>query len=451
MPPLRHPPAVPVLEPPVADLSAGQPHPGESLCGYRIIRMIGRGTRASVYLGFSESTADSGEPSTAALKVFREGTTNVSAELDALARAAHPHVVRLIDVASTPIGEPCLVMERLARGSIADLLRVRSALSPGEVVTILAPIAVAIDALHESGIVHGGISARSVLFRESGAPVLAAFGRVQLIASGLPSASLAADDGVVRDRADLAALALLVLDRAGMDPDIVPDPLALDRFGETLALRLFDAAAATPVRFGSDGAEASAVPQRIRPGMPESVAVGRARELAARAMRQARTVRTPVWVAVASVAIALVAALVLVPGDAPAAVEVEVEPTVEETFVPTEPDGPITGDDPVAALSSLLDARDACIAAISIVCLDGVDQQGSQALDVDVAIVRGIQDGGEIPDDATIPVGEITLVERLGDTALLDVDAKGADSEPASVLVIRTEAGWRIRDYLRDQ
>jgi hypothetical protein len=364
-------------------------------------------------------------------------------------------------------------MERLPRGSIADLLRTRSALSPGEAVTILAPIAVALDTLHETGIVHGAISARSVLFRESGAPVLAGFGRVRLIEPALPPVALAALDPVTRDREDLAILAQLVLERAGIDAAIVPDPLVSDHFGETLALRLFDTAPAEPLRFGAEETDASAVPSRVgtaRATRPRKVGAERAGrrssssgrraavpvrapraaagpgQVAARIVRHLRAVRTPVWVAAASVVIALIAALVLVPADAPAAVEPAA--VVTETPLPVVADSPIIGDDPVAAMPTLLATRDDCISAMSIVCIDGVDQSGSQAADADLALVRGLQDGGEIPDDATIPIGEITLVERLGDTVLLDLGRTSADSKPASVLVIRTEAGWRIRDYL---
>jgi hypothetical protein len=85
---------------------------------------------------------------------------------------------------------------------------------------------------------------------------------------------------------------------------------------------------------------------------------------------------------------------------------------------------------------------------MSIVCIDTVDQPGSQAADADLALVRALQGGGEASDDAVIPVGDIAIVERLGDTVLLDLGAEKPDSEPASVLIIRTEAGWRIRDYL---
>jgi hypothetical protein len=39
------------------------------------------------------------------------------------------------------------------------------------------------------------------------------------------------------------------------------------------------------------------------------------------------------------------------------------------------------------------------------------------------------------------------LVERLGDSALVGL-GNGPETTPASTLVMRGEAGWRIRAYL---
>ena len=41
----------------------------------------------------------------------------------------------------------------------------------------------------------------------------------------------------------------------------------------------------------------------------------------------------------------------------------------------------------------------------------------------------------------------VALTEQLGDSALVTVVDPG-DSEPASFLLVKGEAGWRIRDYV---
>jgi len=41
----------------------------------------------------------------------------------------------------------------------------------------------------------------------------------------------------------------------------------------------------------------------------------------------------------------------------------------------------------------------------------------------------------------------VELVQRLGDSALVFL---GPGTEPASLLLVKGEAGWRIRDYLEE-
>jgi hypothetical protein len=126
----------------------------------------------------------------------------------------------------------------------------------------------------------------------------------------------------------------------------------------------------------------------------------------------------------------------------------------------------IAGDDPVVAADALLRLRAECLRARSAACLAGVDQAGSVALAADLAeLARLDRPGGGIgeqagagegtdPDAVTAPPADpIVLVERLGGTAILSVPASSLgdstpDTPPASLLLIRSEAGWRIRDVL---
>jgi len=59
-----------------------------------------------------------------------------------------------------------------------------------------------------------------------------------------------------------------------------------------------------------------------------------------------------------------------------------------------------------------------------------------------------LQAGTELPAAARIASIAPTLTEQLGDAALLDLDGPPEHGKPASVLMIRSEAGWRIRGYL---
>jgi hypothetical protein len=51
-------------------------------------------------------------------------------------------------------------------------------------------------------------------------------------------------------------------------------------------------------------------------------------------------------------------------------------------------------------------------------------------------------------EDLLFPIAGATLVERLGDGALVSIVLPGSGTAPVTVLVIRTASGWRIRDVL---
>ncbi|HWR84384.1 MAG TPA: protein kinase, partial [Rhodoglobus sp.] len=180
----------------------------EPLDGYRILRKLGEGPRAEVLL------AHAGDDEAIALKRYRRDVPvhEVLAELTALERAGGPHSVRLLDVAVEADGTPVAVLERLGGGSLGRLLLDRSALSPGEAVTLLAPIALAVARLHDAGVLHGGIRPEAVLFDEAGTPTLAAFGRARLVDAALPPAAREAEPGFAADRAALLGVAGAVLD-----------------------------------------------------------------------------------------------------------------------------------------------------------------------------------------------------------------------------------------------
>jgi hypothetical protein len=131
----------------------------------------------------------------------------------------------------------------------------------------------------------------------------------------------------------------------------------------------------------------------------------------------------------------------------------------------------IAGEDPVPAASALLVLRVECLEARSESCLEGVDQPGSVALAADLAELRRRPADAAVvgtpaePTDGGLgdPTGEApapvppTLVQHLGGTAIVSVPAAllgevGPDTSPdtpsASLLMIRSEAGWRIRDVL---
>ncbi|WP_394768151.1 hypothetical protein [Lacisediminihabitans sp.] len=76
-------------------------------------------------------------------------------------------------------------------------------------------------------------------------------------------------------------------------------------------------------------------------------------------------------------------------------------------------------------------------------CLDSVDQAGSAAIEADENLIRTAQQDRRKP--VPLAADHAELVQRLGDSAMVRI--VGADgAPPASLLLVRGSAGWRIRD-----
>ena len=103
----------------------------------------------------------------------------------------------------------------------------------------------------------------------------------------------------------------------------------------------------------------------------------------------------------------------------------------------------VSGDDPLGALSALLARRSDCFRDLSEMCLSDVDERGSSAWAEDRAALDALLSQAEQP--VLLDAAGATLVQRMGDSALISL-APG--TEPASLLLLKGEAGWRIRDYL---
>jgi hypothetical protein len=484
------------------------------LAGYRVLRSLARDEQAEVLLGHLSPGAPqpSGERAAAgvrsvALKVSEasDGAWKAALrECAALERVRGEHVVELLDVDADE-HSISLIFERLPRGDLAELLRLRDRFDAGEAVTLLAPIAITVLRLHAAGVAHGNLSARCVLFRDDGAPTLIGFSRAELFEPGQPEVVLEQLGAVQRDRAAVRALAVTVLGRvtggrSHSARQLRDDIEACD--GELvlplLASRLFDVAAAVPVRFVADDSESDAAPSGPRavplsalvvdPGAPEAGGTRRIAAVLARvvpepllqgvlgriehspavpvvaAAAQAVRQRWASWTpgrrraALAVGAAGLTAAIVtaLVPagaaagGPSPSSARPS-EPASSRSASVQGDDRPaddpaVAADDPLAAASALTRARQRCLTSLSLLCLDRVDQTGSSALRGDQAAIRAAQQGGELPDplegaSESAPV----LIERLGDSALVQL---GRAASTASLLLVKGESGWRIRDVI---
>lgn len=460
----------------------------DTLGGYRIVRQLGTGPRANVYLGYAHDPAEPSPP--VAIKVYHPDVRHeaVVVEATALSRAWGDHTVELLDLVTGPTDLPALVLGRLSGSTLPRLLQERAHVRVGEAITLLAPLAAAVGRLHAAGVAHGAIATESILFDAVGSPVLCRFGRAHLFDSRCSPAALSATPAVAADMTAFAGLACRVLSRVEGattqalvewltgDSQLTPNDWLTEfdsrlfRLGEPEAIgfradtpadrnphRLLGTpqpvvlVSASPRRAARDRgrSEVESTMHRIVLAVPRRLGrvfshVPGARRIGDSARSSLSAVRPRVWLAAGAVGAALIAAVLLVPaGESGATPQPASLPSAQPSVPPT--DGATSGDDPAAAALELLGLRERCIRDLSVLCLDAVDQQGSSALGYDQQLIRQLQDGAELPELWNI--AEVSAEERLGGSALVEI-SEPAESEPAALLLVKGEAGWRIRDYV---
>ena len=155
---------------------------GQQLGNYRLVRLIGRGSFAEVYLGEHLYLK-----SYAALKILRtalsdEEVAKFLAEGQTLARLTHPQIVRVHDFAVEQ-GTPFLVMDYAPRGSLRQQHPRGSCLSLDTVVTYVGHVATALQYAHNRNVIHRDVKPENILVGTQQEVLLSDFGLALLAPS----------------------------------------------------------------------------------------------------------------------------------------------------------------------------------------------------------------------------------------------------------------------------
>jgi serine/threonine protein kinase len=182
---------------------------GTLLAGrYRVVRLLGEGGMGSVYeaehLALGRRVA---------VKVMRRRYADQKAmverfgvEARSASKVAHPNVVQVFDYGTTEAGEGFLVMELLEGAPLSDVVKKQGPLELARVISILAEVATALRAAHQSGIIHRDLKPANIFLTKVNADErervrVLDFGMAKLIDLGPPSG----DSGQTMNRGLTAA------------------------------------------------------------------------------------------------------------------------------------------------------------------------------------------------------------------------------------------------------
>lgn len=215
---------------------------GKKLGQYILLEQLGEGGMAKVY-----NALDTRAESSVAIKVIlpSKRTSGVfiqqfELEAKALANLTHTNIVKVLNY-GVEAGQPYLVMEYVPGGTLKEAMRHK--LPWQTAAAILAPIARALDYVHEQQIVHRDVKPSNILLDEDYHPMLSDFGIMKVlegreekvesaIEAGIGTPEyMAPEQGMGREvdfRADIYSLGLVFYEMiTGQKPYSADSPMAI--------------------------------------------------------------------------------------------------------------------------------------------------------------------------------------------------------------------------------
>lgn len=148
---------------------------GQQLGSYRLLRLIGRGSFAEVYLGEHLHLGTQAAIKVLYASLTDEGTEQLRSEARTMARLIHPHIVRVLDF-QVEDGLPFLVMEYAPNGSLRLRHPHGSIVQPDRVVSYVEQVAEALSYMHAQKLIHRDVKPENMLLGSHDEVLLTEFG-----------------------------------------------------------------------------------------------------------------------------------------------------------------------------------------------------------------------------------------------------------------------------------
>jgi serine/threonine protein kinase len=148
---------------------------GKRLGHYRLVRLLGRGGFAEVYLGEHLHLKTQVAVKVLYTALQEEDIESFLREAQTVARLKHPHIVRVFDF-DVQEHTPYLVMDYLPNGSIRRLYPRGTVLPLAAIVSYVTQIASALQYAHDEKVIHRDVKPENMLLDRDNSLVLSDFG-----------------------------------------------------------------------------------------------------------------------------------------------------------------------------------------------------------------------------------------------------------------------------------
>lgn len=147
---------------------------GKVLGNYRLLRLLGRGGFADVYLAMHIYLKTYVAIKVLSMQLTNDDIEHFSEEARIIASLDHPHILRVIDF-GIERGIPYLVMDYAPNGSLLHIYPRRSFLPLGTVILYMKQIALALQYIHDKKLIHRDIKPDNLLIGRNGEILISDF------------------------------------------------------------------------------------------------------------------------------------------------------------------------------------------------------------------------------------------------------------------------------------
>lgn len=169
---------------------------GQQLGNYRLLRLLGRGGFAEVYLGQHIYLGSQAALKVLSLVLTDEDTGQFAKEARTLASLNHPHIIRVLEFAIEN-NTPFLVMEYATNGTLRQLHPQGSRLPTETVITYIRQIASALQYAHDQHLIHRDVKPENMLLGSNGEILLSDFGLATLALRPAENSTQAMEPSIV--------------------------------------------------------------------------------------------------------------------------------------------------------------------------------------------------------------------------------------------------------------